>query len=92
MDIGTVNVYIKEADDPLVEEDRPQIFGLLYPSPSPIQALATGSYDIYVTLVSDRIPLVDPLRLDVVNGDIVDLIVLDTDTPGIIEVKVLPAL
>ena len=92
LDIGTVNVYIKEADDPLVEEDRPQIFGLLYPSPSPIQALATGSYDIYVTLVSDRIPLVDPLRLDVVNGDIVDLIVLDTDTPGIIEVKVLPAL
>ena len=92
LDIGTVNVYIKEADDPLVEEDRPQIFGLLYPSPSPIQALATGSYDIYVTLVSDRIPLVDPLRLDVVYGDIVALIVMDTDTPGSIEVKVLPAL
>ena len=92
LDAGVVNVYIKVADEPLVEEDRPVIFGLAYPSPSPIQALDTGSYDIYVTLVSDRIPLADPLRLDVVNGDIVDLLVLDTDTPGVIEVKVLPAL
>ena len=92
LDSGTVNVYIKDADDPLVEEDRATIFGLTYPAPSPIQALDTGSYDIYVTLVSDQVPLADPLRLDVVDGDIVDLLVLDTDTPGVIEIKVMPAL
>jgi hypothetical protein len=91
LEAGVVNVYIKVADEPLVEEDRPVIFGLVYPSPSTIQALDTGSYDIYVTLVSDRIPLADPLRLDVVNGDVVDLLILDTDTPGVIEVKVMPA-
>jgi hypothetical protein len=92
LDAGTVNVYIKVADDPLVEEDRATVFGLVYPSPSSIQALGTGSYDIYVTLISDQVPLADPLRLDVVDGDVVDLILLDTDTPGVIEVKVMPAL
>ena len=92
LDTGIVNVYIKIADEPLVEEDRPVIFGLAYPSPSPIQALDTGSYDVYVTLVSDRIPLGDPLRLDIVDGDVVDLILLDTDTPGVPEIKVMPPL
>ena len=92
LDSGTVNVYIKDADDPLVEEDRPTIFALIYPAPSSIQTLNTGSYDIYVTLTSDQVPLADPLRLDIVDGDVVDLILLDTDTPGVIEVKVVPAL
>ena len=91
LDTGTVDVYIKVADEPLVEEDRPTVFALRYPSPSPIQALGTGSYDVYVTLLGEKTPLADPLRLDVVNGDIVDLILLDTDTPGVIELKVMPA-
>ena len=92
LDTDIVNIYIKIADEPLVEEDRPVIFGLAYPSPSPIQALDTGSYDVYVTLVSDRIPIGDPLRLDIVDGDVVDLILLDTDTPGVPELKVMPPL
>ena len=91
LDTGTVDVYIKVADDPLVDEDRPVIFALRYPSPSPIQALATGSYDIYITPLTEKTLLADPLRLDVVNGEIVDLILLDTDTPGVIEPKVMPA-
>jgi hypothetical protein len=91
LDTGTVDVYIKVADDPLVDEDRPVILALRYPSPSPIQALATGSYDIYITPFPEKTLLADPLRLDVVNGEIVDLILLDTDTPGVIEPKVMPA-
>jgi len=91
LDTGTVDVYIKVADDPLVDEDRPVIFALRYPSPSPIQALATGSYDIYITPFGEKTLLADPLRLDVVNGEIVDLILLDTDTPGVIDLKVVPA-
>ena len=91
LDTGAVSVFIKDADDPLVDEDFPNIFALGYPAPSSIQTLNTGSYDIYVTLVSDRIPIGDPLRLDVVDGDVVDLILLDTDTPGVLEVKVMPA-
>jgi hypothetical protein len=45
-----------------------------------------------VTLISDRIPIGDPLRLDIVDGDVVDLILLDTDTPGVPEIKVMPPL
>ena len=91
LDTGIVDVYIKEADDPLVDEDRPTIFSLIYPSPSAIQALNTGSYDIYVTVRSEKTLVAEPLRLDIINGDIVDVILLDTDTPGVIEVKVMPA-
>lgn len=91
LDTGTVDVYIKVADDPLVDEDRPSIFALRYPSPSTIQALGTGSYDIYITPLTENTIVAGPLRLDVVNGDIVDLILLDTDTPGVIDLKVMPA-
>jgi hypothetical protein len=92
LDTGAVDIYVKDADDPIVEEDRPTIFFLAYPSPSPIQNLNTGSYDVYVTLPAEKTPLADPLRLDIVDGDVVDLLLLDTDTPGVIEVKVIPAL
>jgi hypothetical protein len=91
LESGIVDVYIKDADDPLVEEDRPPIFALLYPSPSSIQPLVAGSYDIYVTPLVEKTVLAGPLRVDVANGDIVDLILLDTDTPGVIDLKVVPA-
>ena len=91
LETTAVSVYIKDADDPLVEEDFPLIFGLIYPAPSPIQPLLTGSYDVYVTPVGEKTVLAGPLRLDVVNGDVIDLIALDTDTPGVVELKVLPA-
>jgi hypothetical protein len=91
LDTGFVSVYIKDADDPLVEEDRPRIFSLMYPSPSPIQLLNEGSYDIYLTPPIEKTVLAGPLRLDVVDGDVVDLIALDTDTPGEVELKVMPA-
>jgi len=91
LESGNINVYIKDADDPLVEEDLPYIVALPYPAPSPIQALNAGSYDVYVTPVGEKTVLGGPLRLDLVNGDVVDLLALDTDTPGVVELKVVPA-
>jgi hypothetical protein len=63
----------------------------MYPSPSPIQLLNEGSYDIYLTPPIEKTVLAGPLRLDGVDGDVVDLIALDTDTPGEVELKVMPA-
>lgn len=53
---------------------------------TPNAALASGSYDIYITEFNDKAVLAGPYRIDVVLGDIVDLVVVDTVDPSTLDV------
>ncbi len=56
---------------------------------APIE-LAPGSYDLYVTDFLDKGILAGPTRLDVVLGDVVDMVVFDTVDPAVLETVVFP--
>ncbi len=49
-------------------------------------ALAAGTYDLYVTNFGEKVPLAGPFRVDVTLGDIVDIIIVDSDDPQVLEV------
>ena len=49
-------------------------------------SLVAGSYDIYVTEYQNKIVLAGPYRVDVALGDIVDMIIVDTEDPAVLDV------
>ena len=48
--------------------------------------LPAGSYDIYVTESGEKVVLAGPYPVDVATGDVIDLIVLDTVDPAVLDV------
>jgi hypothetical protein len=48
--------------------------------------LAAGSYDIYITEFTEKVVLAGPYRVNVALGDVVDMIIVDTDDPAILDV------
>jgi len=48
--------------------------------------LAAGSYDIYVTAFAEKAVLAGPYSIDVDRGDVVDMIIVDTDDPAVLDV------
>ncbi|MBT8088408.1 MAG: DUF4397 domain-containing protein [Gammaproteobacteria bacterium] len=49
-------------------------------------ALPAGSYDLYITEFVQKAVLAGPYRLDVSVGDVVDIIILDTVDPAVLDV------
>lgn len=80
-----VDVYAVAADTS-VDDANPVQFGL---SPRLLTAtvpLAAGSYDIYITESLEKVVLAGPYRIDVALGDIVDMIIVDTVDPAVLDI------
>ncbi len=56
---------------------------------SPVE-LAPGSYDLFITESLKTDILAGPFRLDVVIGDVVDMVVFDTVDPAVLDIVVYP--
>jgi len=90
LDNDSVDFYLNAADTPLTEESIPLAASLLFSLATPIQPVAAGSYDAYLTVSGTLTVLAGPVRLDLANGDIVDLISLDTVDPNVTELRSIP--
>lgn len=81
------DVYVKDRDDPLVDEDRPFFVAVGYGgSTSPVQRLA-GSYDLYLTTSGTKTVLAGPYPIDVTLGDVVLLVAADDVDPQRIDIR-----
>lgn len=80
-----LDIYAVDAGETIDEA-----FPILGALPAAVQintlALAAGSYDIYITESQDTVILAGPYRIDVVLGDIVDMIVVDTVDPAVLDI------
>lgn len=80
-----IDIYAVEADTS-IDDASPLRSGLAIDAESTTAALAAGSYDLYVTDFGEKVALAGPYRLDVAIGDVVDLIVVDTMDPTVLDV------
>lgn len=69
-----------------VDSNNPSRAGLGATEVSGASSLAAGSYDIYITEVQEKVVLAGPYRIDVVAGDVVDLVIVDTVDPSALDV------
>ena len=80
-----LDIYAVPAGE-TVDDNSPVRLALAPTEISAASGLAAGSYDIYVTEFLEKVVLAGPYRVDVVIGDVVELLIVDTDDPGVLDV------
>ena len=80
------DLYIKERDDPLVEDDTPSFIRILFSLSSPPLQRVAGGYDVYVTEPGTKNVLAGPYPIDVALGDVVFLLAVDNVDPSIVDI------
>jgi Domain of unknown function (DUF4397) len=86
---GNLNIYIVDADQPIT--DVLPRFAIEYASVSSPLPLEAGSYDLYATPTTSRTPVAGPTRLELADGDVVEVVLLDTVDPATAEFSIVPA-
>ncbi len=76
----------------LIDEESPALINMVYSLPSPTLAYDTGSYDMYVTITGEKTILAGPVQIDVVLGDVVEIILIDNTDPAVVDFLILPTL
>ena len=87
----SVDLYVKNRGEPIEEDDNPLTFtayGFLNSS----VVLDAGSYDVYLTERATKTEVAAAYPIDVSLGDIVQLFIVDTVDPAIVELVELPIL
>jgi hypothetical protein len=86
---GNLNIYVVDADQPITEL-LPR-FAVEYSGQPGGVALEAGSYDLYATPATSKMPIAGPTRLELADGDVVEIILLDTVDPASAEFSIVPA-
>lgn len=90
LNYDTFALYRKARGEPLEEDDTPFLVSA-YSFQTGIALFEEGSYDLYVTELDTKTEIMAaPYEIDVVLGDVVDMIAVDTMDPALIELIELP--
>lgn len=81
------DLYIKERDEPLVEEDTPSFLRIIFSLSSPPLQRDAGSYDIYLTEPGTKNEFAGPYPIDVALGDVLFLLAVDDVDPSKIDIR-----
>ncbi len=85
---ASLDLYVVDAGVPI--DDENPTGRLTYSLNSPTLAVPAGSYDMYVTVVDEKTIVAGPVQIDVVLGDVVEIIVVDTVDPALADFLILP--
>ena len=83
------DLYVVEAGT-TIDGQTPFRTGATSKIPLPSLEMAPGSYDVYITEFRETLILAGPFPLAVALGDVVDMVVFDTDDPAVLEIIVFP--
>ena len=71
-----------------IADVNPLAANLTFPFVSDFGPTIPGNYDLILTLPGEKTLIAGPIRVDIVNGDVVELLILDTVDPTIAEVAI----
>ena len=74
------------APDVLIDDVAPIRRALASGEVSVSGSLPAGTYDLYVTETNEKVSLAGPYRITVAIGDVVDLLIVDTVDPAVLDV------
>ncbi len=83
----TLDLYIKNRDEPLTEDDTPVFLRVGISTSTPAVQRLAGSYDIYLTEPGTKNVLAGPYAIDVALGDVVFLLAVDDVDPARIDIR-----
>ena len=86
----TRDFYVVDAGTP-IDDVLPQLV-VVSAQLAPTLPLVAGSYDLYLTTRGEKTVIAGPERLDLVLGDVAEVIFFDTVDPATAEIRILPTL
>ena len=90
MSINTdvVTVYLFEAGTPIDEVLLPTFTAMLSLFDTGFIGTSAGMQELTITAFGDPTPIATPVVLDLANGDVVDIVIVDTVDPEMLEIVV----
>ncbi len=87
----TTDLYVVDRGIDISAEDvLPSIIGIVVNGAALSTPLEAGSYDFYLTTSGEKTEVAGPFELDVVLGDVVQLIAYDVDNTAFAEIVAIP--
>ena len=83
-----LDFYVVDTGMPI--DDQNPVLRLAYSLSSPTLQFIAGNYDLYVTVAGEKTIVAGPRRIDVVLGDVVEVIIVDTVDPALADFLILP--
>jgi hypothetical protein len=80
-----LDLYAVEADGS-IDEVNPIRSALATGQAPASQTIPAGTYDVYVTDFGEKVALAGPYRIDTALGDVVDLLIVDTIDPAVLDI------
>ena len=84
----SLDIYMLEPGTPIDDVIVPQIRGIPPLRDTGFSDSAVGMLEFTITLFTEKTPIATPLILDLSNGDIVDIVIVDTVDPTMVEMVV----
>lgn len=85
----SLDIYILAPGTPIDADVLPRFIGITPGLSTSFFIPESGMREITITANGDKVPVSAPLVLDLANGDIVDMVMLDTVDPAVVEVRVI---
>ncbi len=86
---GPVDIYLVEPGTTIAEESTPVFFGLPFLLDTEFVVPENGAFDMLVAATGSQIPISAPLPVDIQNGDVLDVAILDTADPTVVELRII---
>lgn len=83
-----VNAYMLPPGTVITEETLPQIAGFPTFADTDFFGLNAGMYEVTITPFGEITPISTPVTIDIANGDVVDIAVLDTVDPALVDLEI----
>jgi hypothetical protein len=83
-----LDIYVREPGTPIEDVIFADFRGLPSLLNTGFVSVPSGMQEITVTLFDDKTPIAPPLILDFANGDIFDIVIVDTVDPTMVEIVV----
>ena len=86
---AALDFYVVDAGTP-IDDESPRLNSLPFALLAPTLSFLVGSYDLYLTTPREKTIIAGPVPLDLVLGDVAEVIFFDTVDPATAEIRVLP--
>ena len=84
-----VDFYVVAADTP-IDDELPNLILVPFGQIAPVVSVIAGAYDLYLTVPLEKTIIAGPQRIDLVLGDVAELVFFDTVDPATAEIRILP--
>ena len=86
---GLVDFYIVDEGTP-IDDEFPALIAIPFGNLASTVSVAAGSYDLYITARGEKTIIAGPERIDMVLGDVAEIVFFDTIDPATAEIRILP--